>query len=293
MSSKSANAYTVAKPFHFVSKVFGLTSFTVAHENGKFITSTSVFNIFCILSSTVCCIVGSFYFHEFMYLVRERFSKYEISNTIEKSSIVLTIFYVYSLIFVNWWIFCSQRFFGKIFNALAEVDDELKAMNTACNFNKQRRIVISVLIMAAIPVMYHIAGSFAMILIMDEHWIGAAIFAMWIYMTAMGYTLFQFAFFMWQVKIRYQRINSYIVNLHSTRNYGHTKASDPLKVAAILHDNLVDISQLVNRCYGLPVSFIVKQKDNNIFIQNTGIDVNFYSSRIFHNKHLRNLQATG
>lgn len=258
MSTKNANVYAVAKPFHSVSKLLGLTSFTITHEKGKFVVSTSAFNIFCILSSTISCVVGCFYFNEFVHAVRERFSNYEISSTIEKSSIVLTVVFVYSLIFINWWSFCSQQLFGKIFNALKEVDDELKTINTVDNFARSRRIVISVLFLATVPMIYYMAASFFMVLLLDDLWKAAVIISMWIYTTAINYTLLQFAFFMWQVKIRYRCINSYVSSLNSTKIHSLLKASDPLKVPAILHDRLVDISQLINRCYGLPVSLVKK-----------------------------------
>lgn len=249
------DTYTVAKPFHKVSKVLGLTSFTITSNKGKFVVSTNVFDIFCILSSTLCCIGGSFYFHDFMFSAREWFAKYDISSTVEKSSLVLTIFYVHSMICVNWWIFCSRHVFAKIFNALSEVDEKLKAMSAADNSAKHRRIVVFILFLATIPVMYHIAVSLAMVLIMDNRWVATIVFAMWIYMTSISYAVFQFAFFMWQVKIRYQRINLYVANLQYAISFGQARVYDPLKVAAKVHDKLVDISQMINRCYGFPVSY--------------------------------------
>lgn len=253
MPLKNPNVYAVARPFHFASKLLGLTAFNAKIEKGKFVVSSSVFNIFCILSATFWPIVGSLCLNSFMNSIKKRFTEFEVPSIVEKSSIALTLFYAYCMIFVNWWTFATRKYFEKVLNGINEVDDELKTMNIVVNFAKHRRIVVICMTIVSIPMIYHAAASYAMLLEMDDHWNTIAIFAMWTYMGVVNFAILQLSYFMWQVKIRYQLINSFISNMCTSRNFD-SNAVDSLKVAAILHDKLVDISQWINRCYGIPVS---------------------------------------
>lgn len=257
------NVYSVARPFHFVSKLFGLTAFCVKFEKGKFVVSSSAFNKLCILSSTFWPIVGSLCLNAVLNSVKKRFTAFEMPSIVEKSSIILTLFYAYFMIFVNWWTFAMQEYFKNILNALNDVDDELKTMKVAVNFAMHRRIVAACMAIVMIPLIYHAAASFAMLLEIGDYWNSVAAFLMWTYLGVVNFAILQLSYFMWQVKIRYQHINFFISNLCAAENFDSNLAQD-LKKAACLHDKLVDISQWINRCYGLPVSinFKIITEDN-------------------------------
>lgn len=250
------------------SKLLGLTAFNVKIEKGKFVVSSSVFNIFCILSSTFWPIVGSFCLNAFMNSIKKRFTDFEVPSIVEKSSILLTLVYAYCMIIVNLWTFATRKYFEKALNGFNGVDDELKSLSIAVNFAKHRRIVIICMIVVSIPMIYHAAASFATLIELDDHWNTVAIFAMWTYMGVVNFALLQLSYFMWQVKSRYQLINSFISNMCASKNFD-SNAVDSLKVAAILHDKLVDISQWINRCYGIPVSITLMSitRTNTIWIR--------------------------
>lgn len=72
--------------------------------------------------------------------------------------------------------------------------------------------------------------------------------------------VFQFTFWIWALKLRNHKIN-----VHLRDNFSHVngnRSSENLNRIAILHDKLVDVSELINRCYGMLVSVSTRHSFN-------------------------------
>lgn len=69
----------------------------------------------------------------------------------------------------------------------------------------------------------------------------------------------QFIFLMWAIRIRYQHINNilqkvYVQNRSNLEKFSPKLTIESIKKLSILHDKLIDISDMTSFCYGVPVS---------------------------------------
>lgn len=87
---------------------------------------------------------------------------------------------------------------------------------------------------------------------------------------------FQFIFVMLAVKLRYKLINSFLEEKFLTLPIKDVKdGNQKLNAAALIHDKLVDITNIINRCYGVPVSIlkqVIKINQNSNFFKDDGDD---------------------
>ena len=69
----------------------------------------------------------------------------------------------------------------------------------------------------------------------------------------------QVVFLIWSVKVRYNAINKFLKLNFQTKTFGfchklnERQQIELLNETGIIHDHLVDVTNLINQCYGLPV----------------------------------------
>lgn len=255
-SLKADDIYDVAEPLHFFSKIIGLSSFTVARKDGKFVARRSLFNFLCILLTTLYSSATGIFFILHIQEMSQT-SPFAASNFFEKGMFcaMLGVFYVSNQ--SNWWIFFSRKSFCRILNLLAEVDDELETLKVPINFRKHKKVVLGfVVAIKAFIIVDVILVYFAEVIGNISHVAVPAfvMFTTFVLMEIGLFAIFQFIFVMWAVKLRYQKINLFLEENFLNSNTESKDGKDQIKKAATIHDKLVDVSEAINRCFGVPVS---------------------------------------
>lgn len=256
-SLKAHNFYDVSKLIHSCSKLLGLTSFSIKTKGNVFEASTNLFNAFCIAFSTLTNLIFIFKFvsKQDNFWVRSKVEASELSRNI-MIWVVLSFLIVSTL--VNWWTFVSQKHFPSFLNLLVEVDEELARINLPVNLSRHKRIIFLTI------AMYFVSSSICMCLTAsvgrghDYYQLNFFfIFTVSCSMIQNMFLIFQFTFLLLAVKLRYKKINSFLkTSFLDSWTTNLQEGNDKLCVAAKLHDKLVDVSDLINRCYAVPVSYL-------------------------------------
>lgn len=250
-SLKADNIYDVAKPLHFCSRMFGLTSFVVTREKGKLKLSVNALSIFCLLLS----IMWSWMFFAMSYSIQEELTKYKkvwASEIFQKGIYGVTFGFILIFNLTSCWTVLSQRHFAKLLNLIVELDEELLMIKHPLNLVHHKRIVLIPLVAIKLFTIFIFLSIATHQKANNYSFTYLAI----CYSTVMHLQLniiiiFHFLFWMWAVKLRYQKLNIYLND--KSFNENSNLVNEKLNIAAMLHDKLVDISELINRCYGVPV----------------------------------------
>lgn len=240
------DVYDVAKPLHFWSKFLGLTSFNIEKKNGKFIATKSALNVFCIALSSLWipyCGVLYIQLHENIY-ENEKFIMSEVYERTVKT-VMMDFFVIMAL--SNWWIFCSQKALCDALNSLHEVDAAFKEMKSPIDHKKHRKFTVAFIVVTKVMIVLNIWGSFQPENLSYVHVPIKLAVLMCFVVELSVFTTFHFVFLMWAVKLRYQKLNSIIEENFDLQNF-------KLRNLASIHDKLVDVSEALNRCFGVSVS---------------------------------------
>lgn len=255
--------YDAARPLHACSQLIGLTSFSVRKVLGKFVVCLNLFNILCIVVSSILTIsIGVLYTtikHDFY-----EDEMAEISDAFENSILAVTLVYMMVLLLQNWWFFLARNYFADILNLVKEFDDNLDHLKVLLNFQSHRKIVLASVCSIKALTILAIFAAFTHDSTVNEYLFGQPVWKYFFFALTMMITIelniflvLQFTFWMWAVKLRYQRINEFIRdNFLATREENEKKGNENLQKAASLHDKLVDVTKYINICYGVPVRFV-------------------------------------
>lgn len=257
-SLKADDIYHVAEPLHFFSKIIGLSCFTVARKNGKFIVRRSLLNFVCILVTTLYSSATGIFFISHIQEMSAT-SPFAASNFFVKGMFcaMLGVFYVANQ--SNWWIFFGRKSLCRILNLLAEVDEELETMKVPMNLRKHKKVVLGFVVAIKAFIFVNVILVYLAEVVDNISHIAVPAFVMFTAFVLMEigvFTIFQFIFVMWAVKLRYQKINLFLEENFLNSNCEAKDGKDKIMRAATLHDKLVDVSEAINRCFGVPVSSI-------------------------------------
>lgn len=243
-SLKAEDIYDVVSPLHWSSNLFGLTSFSIIRVGKDFEVTASFFNILCISLSTVWSLLAEITFlnsiEMFAELIDDKFSKF-----FEKSALYITLISLLLSIASNWWIFLLRKKFSEILRLLNEVDEELKKMGEVFNLRRHKKVVlifvftVEVIIGGALVTTYLIK--------LPGNWFFSNVLNITGTFLAIGniFTCFHFSFWIWGLKLRIVKFNSI---------FEMSAPSLCIEKLASLHHKFFDISELLNHCYGVPVS---------------------------------------
>lgn len=254
-SVKAENIYDVAKPFHVCSQIFSLTSFSIKQRSGKFAATLNCFNIFFMVLFTTCHAS----YIAFLFSNIKEVSSFRIiylSEVYENSLIVLMFCYLLYLPSSSFWFFFKRQNLATIFNMIQSVDDQLFEMGVPLNFRKHKKFVLNFAIVTQTVVILSV-----IFLIFINQNIGyehlrhlSVICPLYsIISTNLGIIVtYHFTFWMWAVKLRFQKINIFLKETFKSGKRVENEM-EALNKAAKLHDKLVDITECINQCYGFPV----------------------------------------
>lgn len=246
-SLKAEDIYDVAYPLHFSSNLFGLTSFTIVRYGNDYKATVNLFNLLCINLSTVWSIVAGLTFYANMDLISNSFSR-NVSEFFEQSAFFLIYNSLSVSIVCNWWIFKSREKFPQILRLLNNVDEELKLMNETFNLKKQKLVILCFAFFVEALLFANIALSFAVERPATIVFAPVFNFCSTFVAVANIFACFHFTFWIWAIKLRMGKLNS-AFKREGTLNQSH----ELLAKVAVLHEKLVDASELINHCYGVPV----------------------------------------
>lgn len=260
MFSLNANdIYDVGKPLHICSQILGLTSFTIKQKHGFFVASVNIYSIICNVSSSALCL----YFGAWYMKNKDEFQVMEGSEVFENSIVCVSFGYLSFCLFQNWWFIFVRKYFADILNMLTEIDNDLQVMKVPVNHRHHKAVVLlficivklitSVIIVAALVAIGHTNTSGTEEKFASKLFIPVAVMVT----TELNvYVMQHFTFWMWTVKIRYEKINLFLQRSFLTSvNTSAKDGLDNMNKAARLHDKLVDVSKSINICYGLPVKY--------------------------------------
>lgn len=123
-----------------------------------------------------------------------------------------------------------------------------------------KKFIIAFIFAACTFLAFILVLTYWMMEIVRFNHLNVALFATLFVFLAMNLLLSShFCFWMWAVKLRYQKVNSFLIEKFITSFfYDHAEEENKnIKKAASIHDKLVDVSECINRCYGFPVSKFV------------------------------------
>lgn len=180
-----------------------------------------------------------------------------MSEFLEKCFLMFTTVNCASMLFATWWMFAMKSKFAKVVQKIHEVDEELEALNEKINHEKHVKVVIIILTASkafniAVIVAINVAVSLTRNYTTDiygnlNEFIGTEFISL---LPA------QFAFFMWTVCHRFQKINKVLSTMHRGMllpdSVRHNKKV--LETIPNLFDKLADIVGKLNFCYGFIVS---------------------------------------
>lgn len=250
-SVKVANMLSVLKPLHFQAQMFGLTSFSIQRDKTfGYRCHVSIFNAAILVLSTLWYIHGIY----FVTAAKELYETDEdsgLSRFIGSCVSVILVANCVTMIFSIWWFFIIKSKFVPIFNKMDEVDDVLESLGSQVDHAKDRRylcytLAIQNIFLTTVTIFAYLSAYF-------NNFYKPNIFtsiAEFIGFQYIHLLHVHFNFFMLSVRKRYQHINGLL------KNSARSEIVDVefYQKLAILHDKLVDISDKVNFCFGIPVS---------------------------------------
>lgn len=257
-SLKAENIYDVAAPLHIASQLIGLTAFSIRRKKEIFVESVSLFNLTCLTSQILQTVSVIFIFiTNIDELWRNNANRIYSSQVSDHSMFCVVLSIMICMMVTSLWFLGSRKYFALIFNWLYEVDEELMKLKSSTNYRKHKKVVLSFTYL----VMTLMAASFFLTIYLANNtnlFISSYIFlflSMHVCMETNIFIIFHFTFIMWAVKLRYEKINSIIKeNFLSSSLIKLKDENEKLVKIASLHDKLVDASECINRCYGVPVS---------------------------------------
>lgn len=260
LSLKASDVYDVAKPLHFYSQLLGVTAFSLRSVDGVFTAACSGLNVLFIVLSTF----WSFSFGVIFLLSLGDLwivEKASLTGIFEKSIAFIFVGFSICSVLTNWWLFFAKKHFASIFTLMFKVDKDLERLKAPVNLKKQKLFIFSFIVFSQLLAFFDVC---LIELISDYNklykvnlWL---IMTIWICLQLTIVSIFQFVFIMWMVKLRYEKIN-FLMEKELLIETANPRGYEKLTSLAKLHDSLVDVSENINRCYGLPVSKITSSNE--------------------------------
>jgi 7tm Chemosensory receptor len=255
-SFEARDIYDVIAPLHFFSKVYGLTSFAIKRNKEKFEASISWFNIICILVLTFWSIGLSVLMYLDLPMIEEIHYKFVGSVILLQAFMSFMFAYVGVSLISSWWYFAHNGYFATILNLTREVDEELSIMCVPVDLKKHKKFVFLFIIALKLFLVSEI--YFHVMMLETYSFYRDNVFMLWTMNFTVELSVFEiihFTFWMWIVELRYKQINLFLRrNFLESSDQAHRNKKEFLIKVASLHDKLVDVTETINRCYGVPVS---------------------------------------
>lgn len=252
LSLEADDIYHIVEPFHVISKLIGITSFSVERKGNAFVAKNTCANILCILTSTFLSLAmcAAIVFH------KNRISEvtaYGELNSFEEAVFFVMLGFFSITISCNWWIFFSQKRVCKLLTILKDVDMRLQEICVPINLRKHKKVAIALMMILEAFLVLIASITYTVEIVAGILEPSVAIFISMCFIVKLGMmTVFQFIFLAWLVKLRFERINYYLEEKFASLK-GVATGNENLSKIASLHDELVDATNEINYCFSYPV----------------------------------------
>lgn len=252
-SLKADDIFDIVQPVHALSRLFGLTSFTINRKDGAFSGSKTWFNYLSISVSTAWSLFMGIIFYVFLNKVFDK-NLYGAPNSFEKFSqfVMLAIFLI--TIFSNWWILSGQEPFCDILNLLAKVDSELSKLNVPVDLKKHKKFILIFIITLKVFTFLIVYATYTIEVEMKFFEPSIFIFIILFFVVVSIFlTQSHFILLAWALKLRYEKVNYFLKEKFAASIYDQQDGNRKISRAASIHGKLVEASEKINRIYSYPV----------------------------------------
>lgn len=171
----------------------------------------------------------------------------------ENSFFCVLLTYILCTILITWWTFSKRKYFVRALNLLLEVDKKLAMMNVTIDQKRHKKIVLLFIVFIKCVTVLSLCLAKLVGKTTDQFRVNLFLMIpMYVCVETNVLFVFHSTFWMWAVKLRYRKINVHLRDNFSTIE-NENRRNENLNQIAVLHDKLVDVSELINRCYGTPV----------------------------------------
>lgn len=257
-SIKSKNVYDVFGTVHSFSRIIGLTSFSIKKDNHKnYGGFVSFYDVLCLTISTSWSVFAVTWY----ILSKELWAlKHEyLSELFEFISLVVALCQALILLASNLRFVLIKDKFLKILKMMAAIDEALLDLNSPVNHSKHQKLSLFFMILI---ITWNIFGACFAYITGDFSGAYESSFFMSLsdFVSTLNFMFLcsQFILSMWSVRIRYCHINSIL--MHNLKLYA-SRSDETLSVerkvltsCAVIHENLVEVSECLSECYGVSVS---------------------------------------
>lgn len=250
-----SNMLDVLKPLHFFLQISGLSSFSIQSDKTHgYKCRVSCYNVFVLVLSTFWQLYG-------IYFVTSVDNFWDIEANVDTEAHLSKVYdnFVSAVLVANcvimtfsiWWFFIIKLKFVQILNEIDEVDDALGSLGSPVEHVQHRKFLFLILVfqnflITLLTIMTFLSAYFA-------NFYKANLFNSISEFIALQYLyllIVHFNFFILSVRRRYQHIN---VLLKNAAKLEITDVQVYQKLAS-LHIKMVDITEKVSFCFGIPVS---------------------------------------
>lgn len=253
--SKADCVYDVYQPMHFISRSIGLTSFSLKTEKGKMKASTTCLSLCIIISTTLMNLVLAHRFvtkNEEMWIINEKILPRIFIDVMYYVILTLSI----QTIILQGWTFCAKGSFAIIFNLLRTIDNEiLKQCSFRVDYTKQRKYFAAVSLFGMVSIVFSMTVN---VITSDYNELYklsiSQSVSMGLCMSTSTLLMCQFFFFIWMTKMRFRQVNFFLIGCCKRQMTNDHMMKETLKKMANIHDLLVDVTENINKCFGVPVS---------------------------------------
>lgn len=253
--AKADDIYDVFLPVQMISRLIGLTSFSLKTEKGKIKASPTCLSLCIIISTTILNLVLAHRFvtkTEEMWIVNEKV----LPKIFIDAMYCLIMTFFFQTIILQVWTFSAMGSFAKVLNLMVEIDNELsQQFKFQVNYSKQRKYFIGCSLAAIVLLLFSLISTnynseFNKLYKLSIFQLISTGHCMGVNTTLMC----QFFFLAWSIETRFKKINLFLIECSSNDSRTDFTIKETLKRIANVHDMLVDVTDNINKCFGVPVS---------------------------------------
>lgn len=254
--SKADDIYDVFQPVHLISRSIGLTSFSLKTEKGKIVASTTCLSLCIIISTIVLNLVLAHRFvtkTEEMWIVNDKI----LPKIFIDAMYFLILSFSIQTIILQLWTFGAMGSVAKILNLMTEIDNEMsRHFMFRVNYTKHRKCFVCQSLTALIAIVVSMVATNLLSEYNDVYKLSTPqSISMGLCIATSTLLMCQFNFFIWSTGMRFRKINFFLKENIGFDPENNLTIKEKLQTFAIIHDMLVDVTQNINKCYGVPVSW--------------------------------------
>lgn len=184
-------------------------------------------------------------------------NRVHISEVFENSMFCVLLSFLMTSVLFSWWTFGMRKHFARVLNLLLKVDQILLEMEISIDLKRHKKAILFFAVFVKSFTIVSIYATYAVGVYSDIYKVHLLLLiAMFLCVEMAIFAIYHYTFWIWALQIRYEKVNLYLKeNFLKSANDNVKKGNEKLCRSALVHDKLVDVSEGINRCYGVPVAF--------------------------------------